>query len=256
MKVKEIPFVGRSIPTEAQDISHMPGGSWSAPIKFPLPVRFNNQLCTTFNLSKYGAIRLSSGKDGTYHYLPGDRSLPASIDQTKDGWMIVPWGDNIRMAGCGITVLMWRDADKVVIDYTVKNQLDPHIKYMFRVEFPTKQPNTVEIHYYHVVSGYNTYVGVVMAPDNFCEWTLKETQPYSKKALRFTCDNGYEMPEQTETPGNTPFGNVPTDIPEPLESPEPIYGPKPGLTPTVIPDKPEWRVVYEGHGCQVRELVK
>ena len=231
MKVREIPFIGRRPNSSAVTLNGKPGIGWSRPLLLPEPVRFNGNLCSYFNLSHYGAIRLSAGKDGSEHYLGGDTTLPEGVDKTASGWLIIPWGENIKLSGCGVHVKMYKADGVIVIDYEVKDADNPRLKYLYRVEFPLREANIIRCYYYHCVSRYNTYVGVVKEPKDFIEWPLKENTPYMKKALEFDTSADTEEPKPVEPPVQ------PTPQP-PIEPPTPK----------------DWQNVYESHLYRVQEL--
>ncbi len=206
MKVKEIEFIGRIKPKEVVKLDVSNG--WSAPTKLPVPIRFNNVLCTHFNMSEYGAIRFTQAT-GNYHYWSEDKKLPSGIAETDKGFMVVPWGEPMRLRGCGVSVEMWEDNGTIVIEYKTKSTYDSKRVYMFRVEFPVREHNVVRVYYYHCVSGYDTYVGAVLKPDDFVSWPMKENQPYMKKALEFTCSSEVEAPSREGFESvHTPFGEI------------------------------------------------
>jgi len=204
MKVKEIIFKGRIKPSQFEELNQKPGTGWSSPIQFPQPIRFNGNICTYFNLSSYGAIRLSAGKDGKYHYLGGDTALPEGISKTKSGWIVIPWGENIRLSGCGVSVALYEQNGIVVIDYEVKNA-GTGVKYLYRVEWPLREPNIMRCFYYHCETGFNTYLGVAMDPEESIEWPLKENTHYMKKALEFDCSDADVVEPPVEPPIDPPY---------------------------------------------------
>ncbi len=263
MKMKEIPFKGRRVPEDAKDLNYLTSGiSWSGLIELPEPIWFNGRLCSYCNISPYGAIRFGEARDGRWHFDPSDKYLPEWLDGFKGGYVVVPWGDNIQVRGCGLHIKMWFDKREaaVVFDYLVRNKHN-HQKYMFRVEFPMREKNVCRIYYYHCVSGYNTYLGVVLEPDDFIGPDLKPDQPYMKKAVEFLCVA--EKKEETHGPGpmpdedpgegyewklvSTPMGKVWQRVkvgtkPSPKPSPEPSPSPA-----------GEWTTVYQGNNYRVQE---
>ena len=193
MKVQETDYNYIKVPKEAVSIGALPGRGWSVPIEFPVPVRINNHSITHFNLSEYGAIRFSAAKTGRYTYMAGDRQLPSSIFDTDDGYMIVPWGELQVLKTCGIDVKMFETNGTVVINYETRSAYSD-AKYLYQVQFDVRKPNAIEAHYYHCVTGYTTFIGAVLEPDNYVDWGLKEDRPYMKKALRFIIDSAAEEP--------------------------------------------------------------
>ena len=234
MDVKEIPFKGYHQTANAEDLSKYMGHGWSAPIKLPAAVRFNGQLCRYINISEYGAIRLSEGQSGVYHYLPQDNHLPTDLGSFKGACTIVPWGEDLKMRGCGTVLTLDLVGGSVVINYKVKNRINSRQIYMFRVEFPLGRPNTVRVYYYHVVSGFNTYVGVELSPENFIEWPLKTEQPYMKKALEFLCVGAPAV----DKPDNGPLYGITPTVPEPDDT-TPFSG-------SIIEPKPKAIFIPEG----------
>ena len=188
MQIKEIPFTGSQIPKNVMNIAPQVGQQWSPPIKLPLPVRIDGKPCLYVNISEYGAIRLAEAKDGHYTYMSEDGNLPASITEFKDGYCIVPWGELQRLSGCGKSVRIYQRKKVVVIDFVTGSRYNKE-RYSYRVEFID---NKVRMYYYHCVSGYDTYVGMVLDPTDSIEWVLKENQPYMKKGLEITFDEQEE----------------------------------------------------------------
>jgi len=239
MHVNEIPFVRRPTPKHFHELNLEPGTDWSGPIQFPQPIRFNGKLCVYFNLSAYGATRLSAGKDGKYHYLVGDTTLPESIGKTDSGWILIPWGENIRLTGCGASVALYEQDDTIVIDYVVKNAGDPQTHYTYRIEFPLREPNIIRIYYLKCVKEINTYVGVAMAPSEFLNVELRE---FIKKALEFDCSTAgsEEIIKPQPEPTPEPEPDVPEPQPTPPSTPFGPAVPKPSDS-----DANDWRTVYK-----------
>jgi len=222
MKVKEIPFIGRRRPAALKEIFNLSNLGWNGTSELPMPIRFNDVICTHFVISEYGAIRLTqaSNKDGKYSYWNTDKKLPVDISETAQGWMIVPWGELMRTTGCGVGIYLYEQDGNVIFDYEVKSQSNSRLKYTFRVEFPLREPNLVRCFYHHCVSGYTTYIGIAKEPDNVISWPLEENYPYMLKALEFDTSAEEEIPEEIKPfPPQNPMGPQPQ--PEPPVQPEP-----------------------------------
>ena len=99
--------------------------------------------------------------------------------------MLIPWGEPQRLMACGAGVQMWYEGSKVYIKYVTKNPLNLRMKYMYHVILDAKKPDIIQVHYYHCLSGYNTFVGAVLDPTDYDNWPIKENTPYMKKALEF-----------------------------------------------------------------------
>ena len=181
MQITEIPFKSFRSGKSFTNLASKLGMGWSAPIKLPEPIRIWKRLCEYIAISDYGAIHfLVQGDDGRTQYLYGDKSLPEDMSDT-DGFILIPWGEPLRLRGCGTHIKMYQSGSVIVIDIEAKSS---RIKYMYQVQFDLRKSNEIELHYYHCLSGYNTFVGLAEKPDNYIDWPLKESQPYHKKALR------------------------------------------------------------------------
>ena len=229
MNITEIPFAG--IRNTDPDTIHMktyPGRSWGRLTKPLQAVKLFGAELESFTMNSYGAIRLkgSWGKD---------KEVPQSMDLVEDGLLLIPWGQPQILNSCGTLVDMFVANDRLVIDYKTKDKYNSE-QYMYQMQFPLSEPNIVEFHYYHCVSGYNTVVGVANTVDDVVSWNVKPNQPYMKKALRIDTTPEAKPYQQPTSPNGKPF-NTP-------------FGPKPE-TPVG-----EWRTVYEGAGYRVQEGVK
>ncbi len=245
MKVKEIPFIGRRRPADIKSIHNLSNLGWSGPITLPIPIRFNGIICTHCVVSSYGAIRFTqaSNSAGKWSYWDTDKVLPEDISETEKGWMIIPWGELVKIMGCGVSICLYEQDGNIVFDYDIKSSYDSNRKYTFRVEFSASEANIVRCYYYHCVSGYSTFIGIAKEPDNVVSWPLKENVPYMKKALEFdTSADEAEEPEVTKPfPPHSPF------VPDAPISPP--FPPKNPMGPTK-----NWQTVYEAHNYRVQEL--
>lgn len=205
MKIIETDYNYIPVPKDATSLGALPGRGWSVPIAFPTPVRINGNIVAYFNLSEYGAIRFSEAKDGEYGYLPEDAHLPSSIYETDNGYMLVPWGELQRLKTCGVDVKMWQTGSIICINYKTKSTSDGRI-FLYQVQFDVTKPNQITVHYYHCVSGYNTFVGAVLETDDYVDWDIKPNTPYMKKALRFFIPGKSQIKPITPEPPQKPMG--------------------------------------------------
>ncbi len=225
MRITESIFKSIRAPQQFTELRGVPGISWSAPIKLPTPIRVFGKTCTHITLNKHGVIRFIVPKaNGRNQFLYGDKHLPESIDKAKDGFLFIPWGDLQRLNGCGVSIKLYQVGSVVIIDFMTKCEYNSRLKYMYQVQFDVRQPNIITAHYYHCLSGYNTFIGVVEKPDTFAEFGLKENQPYSKKALRFdtNLDAGDEEVAEEESLPELPPQPQSPDAPSP--APDPLDG--------------------------------
>ena len=242
MKVREIPFKGIRFTDEitgAQDLRPLVSRTWSGPIQLPEAVRLFGKMCGYFNLSAWGGLRFTEAT-GRYHYWSEDGALPQDVSDTKKGWLLAPWGELQRLATCGTTIEMFKFGGIIVVDFNVKDDMAVR-HYQYQVQFDLRKPNIVEFHYYNCTSKWNTFVGAVADPDQFVSWNMKENQLYARKALQIDTSLEEVAAPVEEAPTNTPFGNVPIKKDEDI--------------PPKNSDK-FWRVVYDGHGYQVREPLR
>lgn len=245
MKIIETDYNYIKVPEDAVSLGARPGLGWSGPIAFPTPVRINGHVVSYFNLSSYGAIRFAEAKNGVYDYLAKDTSLPESIFKTDDGYMLVPWGEVQRLRSCGVDVVIFQVGNIICINYKTKSPYGGHRNFMYQVQFDLNQPNQISVHYYHCVSGYNTFVGVVLEPDDYADWQLKPNQPYMKKALRFFTDSDTPDVSFKPEPPQKPLG-PPSHVPNIPNVPAPPPNRMPGTTPkttTPAADTEGWQIV-------------
>ena len=225
MHIKEIPFESIRPTGKTLELSQKPGQGWSAPIQFPARIyQFGGQV-QHFSLSEYGAIRCVPHRPDKTAYRDGE--LPASLNDIKGGWIIVPWGEPQILMTCGTVVQMFVANGRVVIDFKTRSVYGRLI-YQYQVHFPIKKPNEFEVHYYNCFSGHNTIVGAVAEPGNIANWRIKPEQPYMKKALWFKT-----RPKSQEAPD-----------PDSIE-PDPPFPPSP-TPPEPEPEPSEWKNLFEG----------
>ena len=193
MKITEIPFKSIKPASDAVNLTGMPGNSWSPAIAFPAPVRLFGELYNYFCLSGYCGIRPRNKFDFS------DRTLPEDIASSQGGYLLLPWGEPQTLSGCRTHVLMWRAGQKTVIDIRSKSPYDAKMNFIYQLHLGSH--NAFECHYYHCISSYDSYCGVIADPDNFIEHQLKPDTPYSKKALLF--DTSLDAEQAPVTPQTT-----------------------------------------------------
>ena len=166
MKITEIPFKSIRHGADVVNLAANIGLGWSAPIKLPEPIRIWKHLCNYIAVSEYGAIHfLIQGDDGRTQYIYGDKILPESMQET-DGFILIPWGEPQSVRGCGTHLRMYQSGAIIVIDFEAKSSHNARLKYQYQVQFDLRNSNELEIHYYHCLSGYNTFVGLAEKPVN------------------------------------------------------------------------------------------
>ena len=212
MEIKEIPFKGKLPTTDAVSLKTLAGASWSGSLQLPAGWRAFGRLISSIHISNYGAFRVS----GQFSY--EDKLIPDGLDDFKEGFILAPWCDTLRLNSCATSLLSWMADDRIIFDFDVVNQFALKQRYQFQLHLLLKESNLAEAHYYGCTSGNESFVGMVGDVGNTTGWELKPNQLYARKALSF---NTTQLPTDTGTI-ITPFGPEPAiDPPKPDED-EPL----------------------------------
>lgn len=178
MEIKEIEFVGRTLPSSFISLKSKPGLGWSGLTKLPQPVVLFGKKHGIYSLNQDGMIRFSE------RYSVDDKVVPISIDDIVSDFILIPWGQSQRLNTCGTEVAFFLQNGTLVWDFKTKDRYSLKEVYSYRVEIPLSEHNIVRFYYYHCVSQYDTWVGVVNKSGvDTIDWPIKPTQPYMKKAL-------------------------------------------------------------------------
>ena len=171
-------------------------------------IKLFGETVDSFSMNWYGALRIYNSSFNRSIWSK-DKDIPESMDFTEAGNLLVPWGQAQTLNTCGTVVNMFLERSRLIIEYKTRDKYNGSI-YMYQVQFPLKESNIVEYHYYHCVSGYTTIVGAVDNGENTASWDIKEAQPYMKKALRIdTSTEVFDEVEPVDTNFSTPFAPSP-----------------------------------------------
>lgn len=202
MQITEIPFKGIQPGEDAKILSlkDKPGNGWSGLQVLPVGLTLFGCRQAAYSLSNYGAIRFGD------KYFIADKVLPLGLDEFESDNIVVPWGEQQKLNSCGTAVDVFVQDGSLVFNCKTTNKFNTREVYQYQVRFPLARPNIVQVHYYHCVSGYDTFVGAVnQAGDDFISWpALKQNQPYMKKALEIDTSPTAVAPSQDFPPATEP----------------------------------------------------
>ena len=169
-------FEGESLTTKISSLN------WSSPIKPILPITMFGKSISKFQIGKYGQLKFLTYPDGRFKYSDKEFELPESINKLEEGFQIIPFGEPIKIKGCGITVTHGIKGSLYIVNFNALSLYNGS-RQQFQVIFDTKKHNEVKVQYKSVLTGYNTIVGAVGESYTGEQWYPLENHKYHNTAL-------------------------------------------------------------------------
>ena len=214
--------------------------NWSGSIKPLLPITIFGKSIPAFQIGKYGQLKFMTKLDGRFLYSGADHDLPESMEKLMEGYQIIPFGEPMKIKGCGERVLHGICNGKYIVHFYALG-LYSKVKQQFQVVFDPKKHNEVLIQYKSVFTGYNTIVGAICEPGNAEQWYPLENHQYRNKAILINtfAEVGEESPS----------------VESPIEKPPGVYGPIDEPI-KVAPAENEWSVLYKWNDTITEYLIQ
>ena len=206
--ISKIPYNSRRVPKDAISIIlHLNDQSYSLPFDLGGPFSCFGRDQRYFSIGPNWMINLLQSKGQNIEFSGRPKQLPYPFVEHEDGYLLIPFGQQMAMRTCGTSAIMWVESDRAVVEVVAKDAFTGRsiafqLHFLFALE-------AVEIHYKSAITGSRTVIGACGKPGEHTEWGCDAYENLSHTAIRI------DMTE-VETPADvilvdpdvphTPFG--------------------------------------------------
>ena len=229
MKITSVLFNPRPEPKDAFSfIRELSDRSYTAPRDLKGPVRLFGRDNRYISIGPHWMINVLQTTGQNLGYKDRPKQLPSLVVNPTDGYLIIPFGEQMAMRTCGTKAKIWTEPDRTVLNVVAKNAFTQDL-IAFQVHFLFNN-GLVEVHYTKATTGNQTVIGACGAPDDYTEWGCGAYESLSRTAI--IIDTAPTVDEAVVTPPAFPPPQGPVKPPNtPIEPLEPIIDPMAPYTP-------------------------
>ena len=147
----DMPLNAKSFIVKLSDKGH------SSPIDLMGPVRLFGKDQRYISVSPNWMINLLQDDRGNIEYRGRPKQLPDAVVDPDDGYMLIPFGEQMYIRTCGTMAKVWVLSDRSVVSVITKNAFTKKL-IIFQLHF-LYGSEVVEVHYWKAMTGHSTIIG-------------------------------------------------------------------------------------------------
>ena len=156
--------------------------SYCGPIDLLGPVRLFGRDNRYITVGPDWMISVLQSRGENLEYRNRPRQLPSMVVNPEDGYLIVPFGEQLVMRTCGTLAKLWTLEDRTVISVIAKNAFTRKLV-IFQVHF-FYNTEIIEVHYKKAMTGHQTVIGACGEQDDYLEWGCNAYEELGGTAIR------------------------------------------------------------------------
>ncbi|MEA1998779.1 MAG: hypothetical protein U9N61_05590 [Euryarchaeota archaeon] len=206
------------IPANAKNlVQGLSDRGYSAPIDLGGPARLFGRDQRYISIGPHSMINLLQSRGQNLEYKGRPKQLPSGVVNPDDGYLFVPFGEQMFMRTCGTHAKLWTLPDRAVISVVAKHAFTKDMV-IFQIHF-LYNTEIIEVHYKRALTGNQTVIGICGEPGEYSDWGCNRYEELGGTAIQIdTRIQGEEEPADVKPfPPSSPFPpsnpNPPADVP-------------------------------------------